>query len=456
MGAYTIILSITAMFELVATAGLPAILVRGIAADRSTTQLYVSGSVGVALLASGILVPVMLLVVHLLHYPAEVATGIRLLSCTIVLTTIQQYAIAICEGLQNMKLRAIVSTLDTAGRLIVGVFLVTHGHGVVGLVKGMILMRFATATLSVGLLEHYATVAFDYRVMIAESVALLRASVPFLLITVTNTIYWSTNTVMLSKTATLADVGAYSAAYRIMDIVKSVVGSYLIVLLPIMSASFSRSMRDLERDCNVALKYLALLTFPIATGISVLAARIIRLVYGGAFEAAVPHMQVLIWTSCAFCLALVFARILIASHNQTLDLYCNVASLIINAALCWILLRRFGAIGASIATLVSLTLFGVFQYLVVARKLFRPAIGMPVAQATLGSLIMALGLSVIKEWPLAIVVPFGAVVYAGAVTAFGTFSTGELLVMGDLAQSARACPGRLWRRSIAFARVRRL
>jgi O-antigen/teichoic acid export membrane protein len=451
MGAYTIILSFTALFESIATAGLSPLIVRGIAADRSMLRFYVSGSVGVALLASAIVLPVLLWSLRALNYPAEIASGIKLLSYTIVLTTVQQYLIAVCEGLQNMKLRAIVSTLDTVGRLAIGVFMIRQGYGVVGIVQGMVITRLVTTVIAIVFLANYATIRFDYRLMMRHSYGLLRASLPFLLMTIASTVFWSINTLMLSKLTTVEDVGIYNAAYRIVDILKTVLGSYLIALLPMLSASFSRSLHEMQRDCEVSLKYLALVTLPIAAGGSVLSARLIRLVYGPRFDPAVPILQILIWTVCVFCLVLVFARVLIASHHQLLDLYCNIAALVVNIGIGWLLIRMYGALGAAIATLVSLTLFGALEYLLVTRRLFPIAIFTPLVQAAFASAIMAAVVFSIGTLPLPVVIPVGALVYACVLAGLKPFTNAELGALRELGETAMGRMLRLWRREAVRA-----
>ena len=438
MGAYSIILSITALFELVATAGLPQLIVRGIAADHTRISYYASGSVGVALLASAIVMPAMFLALRALNYPPDIAAGIKLLTCTIILTTIQQYSIAICEGLQNMRLRAIVSTLDTLGRLIVGVCMVLRGSGIFGVIQGMVIVRLGATVIAVVILMKYVAVVFDYRLMLRHSYQLLLAGLPFLLIVITNTAFWSTNTIMLSKLSTVEDVGIYNAAYRMMDILKNVLACYLIALLPMMSASFASSSADLKKDCDVSIKYLALTTVPIATGVSLLAPRIIQLIYGPKFAGSAPIMQVLIWTVCAFCLALVFARVLIASHNQLFDLYCNLAALIFNVTIGWPLIHYFGSMGAGLATLLSLVFFGSVQYIFVVRRLFRPVVFEPLGKAFLASIIMGVAVILLKSLPMGLIIPAGAIVYVVGLAGLRTFSKNEIGVFSQVLVDMRS------------------
>jgi O-antigen/teichoic acid export membrane protein len=374
----------------------------------------------------------MLVVLHALNYPPEIAFGIRLLTWTLLLSILQQYVLSICEGLQNMRLRAVLSVADTAGRLITGVFMVVQGHGVLGIIEGMVLVRTITTAMAFVAIARHTRLSLDYRLMFRSCAGLARAGLPFLLMTIASTVFWSINTLMLSKLSKVEDVGSYNAASRITDVVKSFLFSYQIALLPMLSASFVRSRDQFRQECNASIKYLALLTVPMATGISVLAPRIIRLAFGHNFDPAIPVLQVLAWTVCIFSIVLVFARALIASHNQLLDLYCNIAALATNIVLGWILIHSHGPVGAAIATLVSLTTFGALEYSFVASKLFRPEVFVPLTRAAGASAVMGFALIHLIGLPLPAAVLAGSLIYLLALVCLGTFSGSEIRAARDL------------------------
>jgi O-antigen/teichoic acid export membrane protein len=432
MGSYTIILTFTALFELIATLGLGPMIVRGIAADSSRLSFYVSGAVGVALLASAIVLPTMLIVVHALNYPPDISLGIKILAWTLLISILQQYALSICEGLQNMRLRAVLSVADTAGRLVAGVFMVLHGHGVLGIIEGMVVVRAITTLIAFVAIAAHTRVSVDFRVMYRSCMTLALAGLPFLLMTIASAVFWSVNTLLLSKLASVESVGVYNAGSRITDILKTFLFSYQIALLPMLSASFVRSNEHFRQECNASIKYLALLTVPIATGVSALASRIIPLVFGHNFDPAVQILQVLVWTVCVFSIAMVFARALIASHNQMLDLYCNLVALTLNILLGWKFIHSYGPVGAAYATLVSLAAFGVLEYCLVAHKLFRPHVVAPVLRAAGASAVMGLVVIHLKWLPLGPAILLGALVYLTALICIGTFSAAEIRAAGDL------------------------
>jgi O-antigen/teichoic acid export membrane protein len=426
MGSYTIILTFTSLFELIATFGVGPLIVRGIASDPDRLSFYANGAIGVAIVATAIVLPVMLIVLHAFNYPPDIALGIRLLAWTLLVSILQQYALSICEGLQNMRLRAVLSVADTAGRLVTGVFMVLRGHGVLGIVEGMVIVRALTTLLAFVAIASHTGLSIDYRVMFRSSGKLGLSGLPFLFTAIASAAAWSVNTLMLSKLSSVAEVGTYNAASRITEIIKTFLFSYQIALLPMISASFIKSKQQFRKDCNTSIKYLALLTVPMATGISVLAPRIIGVVFGHKFDPAVPVLQVLAWTVCVFSVAMVFARVLIASHHQMLDLYSNVAALVVNISLGWVLIRSYGPVGAAISTLISLFTFGLLEYCFVAKKLFAAEVVVPIGRAAGASALMGWGLVHLKAVPLFAAIPLGTLIYLTVLICTGTFSAAEL------------------------------
>ena len=86
----------------------------------------------------------------------------------------------------------------------------------------MVAVRLVATIMAVLLLAQYTTITFDYRYMFRHSYKLLTASLPFLLIVVTNTAFWSTNTIMLSKLSSVGNVGVYNASVQSDDILRRV------------------------------------------------------------------------------------------------------------------------------------------------------------------------------------------------------------------------------------------
>jgi O-antigen/teichoic acid export membrane protein len=309
--------------------------------------------------------------------------------------------------------------------LVTGVTLLVAGYGVLGLIYGVVITRTLTTGIALALLR-LRLGPVDLLKAVGPTVTMLKAGVPFLMIVLFSAGFWVLNTLFLSVLRPVADVGLYNAAFRVPDLLRTIFYSYMIAVLPVMAESFATSIDALKQHCDTSVKYMALVTIPASTGLALLAPRILGLMYGHEFDAAVPVLQVLAWTVAISSIGLVFGRVLAASGRERLDLSCLVAALVINAALGWVLVPRYGATGASIALAISLVAFGVFELIVVSRCLFRPDVLKPLLRASGASLVMALILRLLEPLPLALVPVMGAAVYAAALVSLGTFSRAEL------------------------------
>jgi O-antigen/teichoic acid export membrane protein len=111
-------------------------------------------------------------------------------------------------------------------------------------------------------------------------------------------------------------------------------------------------------------------------------------------------------------------------------------AVLVNIGLGWVLIRAFGALGAGIADLVSLAVFGALEYLIVARRLFSPDVLGPIGRALAASGTMAIALYATRTYPLFLTLLAGAAVYALALIALRTFSAEERTMISELINDA--------------------
>jgi O-antigen/teichoic acid export membrane protein len=168
-----------------------------------------------------------------------------------------------------------------------------------------------------------------------------------------------------------------------------------------------------------------MLTFPIALGVTALADPIIALIYGKEFAVSADMLRGLIWTICLFPIAMIYARALVASKNQRLDLLCNVIAMLTNVGLNLALIPRYSQLGAVVATLISIVVFLLAQQYFVSRLLFTiplaPALLKPLfAGALMGAFTYAL-----REQNLFFVIAASGVVYLSLLLLLNTFSAEE-------------------------------
>ena len=171
--------------------------------------------------------------------------------------------------------------------------------------------------------------------------------------TLSQTIFHNADITMLGLMWDDYQVGLYSTAHKITNLVSTVVQSVILVVMPRLSYYFAR---DDWESANKLLRKLLLLNIglglPCVTGVIMLAKDIVWIVGGDEFAGAAPVMQILI---LAFMFSLVGGSflgnaILIPTKNEKYYMIVCCITAVANVVINAILIPYLAAIGAAIAT----------------------------------------------------------------------------------------------------------
>ncbi len=124
----------------------------------------------------------------------------------------------------------------------------------------------------------------------------LKTALPLSMAMVFSTIAFRVDTVLLSLLQGNAAVGFYSAPYKLIELLMFLPMIYTTAILPVMSNNFKSSFGSVKKVYERSFKYFIILGIPIAALSTVLASKIILLLYGTAYLPSVQALQILIWT----------------------------------------------------------------------------------------------------------------------------------------------------------------
>lgn len=162
--------------------------------------------------------------------------------------------------------------------------------------------------------------------------------------------------VFLGKMIDNTTVGFYSAAVRIAEIWLLVPAVFGQVLFPIIVAAKGKSEEEYRKRIFQIFRVMLALTLPVALGVSLFADEIIALIYGPGFAGAGSILSIQIWTGAPSLFLFVFGQVFYVEKMVRTHLYAAVFQPISNICLNLLLIPRFGAEGAAVATM--LTAFG--------------------------------------------------------------------------------------------------
>jgi PST family polysaccharide transporter len=154
-------------------------------------------------------------------------------------------------------------------------------------------------------------------------------------------------------------VGLYSAATRVSEV------WYFIPMAIVSSVSpaIMKVKDDAELFYGRLRKLFSLMTMTACVVGSIVALAshaIIRILYSTGYSGAAPVLAVHVWASVFVFLGVAQSPWDLSKNLLTLSLYRTIAGAIINIAINFFLIPRFGAMGAAIATVAAYAVSAVF------------------------------------------------------------------------------------------------
>lgn len=183
-------------------------------------------------------------------------------------------------------------------------------------------------------------------------------------------IYTALDTTMLGFIKGDFEVGIYTAATKINKIVLSLVTAAMAVMLPRLSY-YAKNKDKTKFNAFVykGFDFLLLISIPCAIGLSILSEPIINLFCGNNYNNAVLPMRIMNPIVVIIGLSgFIGIQIFMPLNKEIWTLYSVLSGAIVNFTLNFILIPKYGVVGAAVATLVAETSVTVVQ-LILARDI---------------------------------------------------------------------------------------
>ncbi|MDY5279818.1 flippase [Sharpea porci] len=198
----------------------------------------------------------------------------------------------------------------------------------------------------------------------------LKPILVFFSMSIATTIYTNLDTVMLGFMKSDADVGYYTAATKIKNILVSIVTSLGTVLLP--RASYYIEQGNLEQFkilSKKAMNFVFLIAVPMMIYFILFAKQGIVLLSGKAFMNATLPMQLIMPTLLFIGITNITGiQILVPLGYEKIVLLSTIAGAIVDLVINWLLIPSLASSGASIGTLAAEFVVLVVQYFVAVRE----------------------------------------------------------------------------------------
>jgi O-antigen/teichoic acid export membrane protein len=280
-----------------------------------------------------------------------------------------QLLVAICAGVVFFRSFDVVDLLfqaDTANRLPVVYRSVAFGAATglraVCILLGLPVFAFAWAALVESAMSAVANgvalvragrVWRTWRASRQIAAVFLRDGWPVAVASAFILIYTRVDQVMLGQMTGSKELGVYAVAVRLIEATYFIPTVLVAAAFPSVMEARAEGEAALEARLMRLYRALALSSYAIAAGLTVVVWWAIPFLFGEAYRAAAPAAAVLAWSIPFTALGVARGAYLTAMNWMKPYLFTVVLGCVANVALNWIWIPRWGAVGASLASVVS-------------------------------------------------------------------------------------------------------
>lgn len=254
---------------------------------------------------------------------------------------------------------------------------------------------------------------------------ILISSTPVGLATIFNQLSLNLPPLFLGIIYSKADVGLYSASFKIVMMLLIIERVVHYVSFPVIARQHIKEPEKLKRTFAVITRLLLAISIPLAVGGVILAEPLIAFIYGAEYSGSSVILRILLLYFLITPMNSIFGYGLVAMNREQKFLRVISLTSLINAVLICVFGMLFRGPGAAGALFVSESIGIVLMYRIL-RKHVRFKAAVHAVKPILAALCMGIVLLAVTGWHVIVVVMIGVFVYASALFVLRGFTLGEL------------------------------
>lgn len=351
-GVLSFALAFTGIFGVFTDLGLWPFTVREVARDKSLSGKYLGNITVMKIFLVIITFILMGITIYMLDYPKETIKVVYFIFLSVIFNSFSQMFYSIFQAYEKMEYQSIGQIINSVLKVAGALFAISQRFNIVGFasiyfIVSVIILGYSFSVYLWKFISPKIEVDFNlWKSMIKQAL-------PFGFSSIFVTIYYWIDSVMLSIMKGNEIVGWYNASYRLVIVFLFIPTAYTMSIFPVMSNLYKLSEKSLRFSYERSIKYMLIISIPIATGITLLANRVILLIYGVEYIPSIIALQILIWTIIFIFINCVSGNFLESINRQVSVTKVTGMGAIINIVLNLLMIPKFSYVGASIATVAT-------------------------------------------------------------------------------------------------------
>jgi len=440
-GILSFALAFTGIFAVFGDLGLRPLTVREVARDKSLAPKYLANVSLMKIILVAVTFGLIALTINLMGYPEETIKVVYLLALFVIFQAFAQMFYSIFQAFERMEYQAIGQMLNAALILSGVTIAIKHGFSVVGfaslyVIASIIVLGYSFTVMKLKFSNPVPASAvkimeFDWSFWEPT----IKEALPFGLASIFISIYYWIDTVMLSLMQGSEVVGWYNAAYRLIIVLLALPSMYFLSIFPVTSRFYKSSEESLKFAHERTLKYMTIIAIPLGVGTTLLADKIILVIFGIEYIPAIIALQILIWSLVFIFISVNSTNLLYSINKQRFVMKVTAVCAVANIALNLFLIPRYSYVGASIATVATECIAFCLIFYWISRseyKLSSRSLLRTTSKVIIASLIMGMFIKYFTHTSLLALVPLSVILYFGIFYALRGLDKADILIFRSL------------------------
>jgi O-antigen/teichoic acid export membrane protein len=394
-GILSLALSITGIFGVFTDLGLGTLTTREVSRNKSKANKYIGNTAVMKVFLAFLTFGLISLTVYILGYPQTVKNVVYIITLSVIFSAFTGIFNSIFQAFEKMEYMSLNIILN-AVLMFTGVLTVIYyGLDIIAL--------SAVYFISSGIILILTFLIYSWKFFLPKIHLDLNFWKPTLkeasffgISSILIVIYFYIDSVMLSVMVGNSAVGIYNAAYKLIFVLLFIPNVFVTSIFPVMSQHFESSKNLLKLEYEKSVKYLFAIAMFIFVYGFVFADKIIVIIYGTSYTAAITALQTLIFVVPIIFITSLFGNILGAINRQRILTIVAVINVLLNVTLNLILIQKFSYIGASAATVATECLGFILMFVYISRYFFKISVTQNILKTTFSSILVLIFIYYLK------------------------------------------------------------
>ena len=349
-GIFSFAFAFIYFFSFIPDMGVHQILVREAAKEPGKAGKLIGNGTIIKFFLSFVAIILAFILINLIGFPSSTKNALYIASLGLLISGTGAYGI-IYEAKLRMEYSLLFNLVSRVCLLLFVFLAVAINSTLNTFIFASVSATFVHNLLMVLFSKKLVKVSFNPDITLIKP--LLREAIPIAIASVFTVVYFKIDVLMLSFLRGDAEVGFYSAAYRLTDALVFLPSAFTTSTFPLMSRYFKDSFNSFSFAYARTFKYLFASGLLIAVLVTFASEKIILIFYGPEYQNSVIALQILIWATAITFISVLISSTCVSSGNQQIISKTAILAALLNVSLNLILIPSTGYIGAAVATVLS-------------------------------------------------------------------------------------------------------